>query len=180
MLGFRNVFLVDGYESDDTIASIVFGKDPEKTIVVTSDNDLLQLLDHCSLYSITKKQSTNKEVFQREYSIAPSEWVMVKAIAGCGSDNVPGIVGIGEKSAVSFLKGQLKGQRRGNIDLFADIIDRNIPLVKLPFQGCPTPKLRNNDLTIEKYKTICKQYGMESLLALKQIFEWSSIVARIS
>lgn len=179
MLGFSNIFMVDGFESDDIMANITSGKDPQKTIVITSDNDLLQLLDHCSLYSVTKHQSTNKEIFQREYGIEPKDWAMVKAIAGCSTDNVPGIGGVGEKSAIAYLKGTLKGSRRESIDLFPNIIERNIPLVTLPFQGCPTPRIRNNDLTIAKYKIICKQYGMESLLAPKQILEWSSIIARI-
>jgi len=180
MLGFNNVFLVDGYESDDTIANIVFGKDPPKTIVITSDNDLLQLLDHCSLYSITKRQSTNKEIFCREYGIAPHEWVMVKAIAGCGSDNVPGVKGVGEKTAVAYLKGESKGKRKQDIEQSSDIIERNIQLVKLPFKGCPTPKLRRNDLSIEKFRLVCREYGMESLLSTKQISEWASIAALIS
>jgi 5'-3' exonuclease len=180
MLGFNNVFMVDGYESDDIIANIVSGKDPQKTIVITSDNDLLQLLDHCSLYSVTKKQSTNKEIFYREYGIAPSEWAMVKAIAGCGTDNVPGVKGVGEKTAIAYLKGESKGKKKFDIEQSSDIIDRNLPLVKLPFQGCPGPRLRNNNLSTAKFQTVCDKYGMESLLTPKQIFEWTSIIARVT
>ncbi len=178
-LGFSNIFLVDGYESDDTMASIVSGRNPEETIVITSDNDLLQLLDNCSLYSVTKKQSTNKEIFQREYGIEPKDWVMVKAIAGCSTDNIPGVVGVGEKTAIAYLKGTCKGKRRFDIEQSSEIIQRNIPLVKLPFQGCPSPKLRSNCLSLEKFKHVCKEYGMESLLSPRQISDWSSIVALV-
>ena len=180
MLGFNNIFIVDGYESDDIIANTVSDKDPQKTIVITSDNDLFQLLDHCSLYSVTKRQSTNKEIFCREYNITPSEWIMVKAIAGCGSDNVPGMKGIGEKTAIAHLKGESKGKKKYDIEQSSNIIDRNIPLVKLPFQGCPNPKLRSNQLSLEKFQTVCKKYGMESLLTPKQISDWSFIIARIT
>lgn len=178
-IGFSNVFMLEGYESDDLIANILQTEKFDKTIVIASDNDLLQLLDFCSIYNISKKQTINKTIFNRDYGIEPKEWVQVKAIAGCNTDNIKGVIGVGEKKAIAFLKGELKGKSLENIKNSKEIIDRNMRLVKLPFEGCPTLKLRKNDLSIEKFKTICKEYGFESLLTQKAISDWSKIISRI-
>ena len=172
-LGFSNVFEVNGYESDDLIANVVWGKNPDETIVISSDTDLYQLLDYCSIYAITKGQTTNKEIFRRHYGIEPIQWVKVKAIAGCSTDNVKGIMGIGEKKAIDYLIGKLnKGKMFLKIEDSQEIIGRNIQLVALPFAGTPTPKLRKNTLTMDKFRSICREYGMDSLLEKKSLAKW--------
>ena len=106
-IGFTNIFYREGYEADDIIASIV-KNNPDRYIVVASDTDLFQLLDYCSLYNIVKKSTTTKIIFEREHEISPDKWHLVKAIAGCGTDNVFGVQGVGEKTAIKFISGLLK------------------------------------------------------------------------
>ena len=181
-LGFWNIFTLSGYESDDLIANIVL--DPknnhDQIVVISSDSDLYQLLNWCSVYSITKAQTMDKEIFTRHYGISPEEWIHVKAIAGCNTDNVKGVGGIGEKKAISYLKGNLNhGKMYFKIINSQDVIDRNLALVTLPYAGCPSPKIRKNNLTIDKYKMICETYGMESLLEKKNLARWTRIIERI-
>jgi DNA polymerase-1 len=180
-MGFSNVFEVAGYESDDLIASTVINQtNPEKPIVISSDSDLYQLLDHCSIYAITKAQTMSKEIFTRQYGITPQQWVMVKAIAGCGTDNVKGIGGIGEKKAIGYLTGKLNhGKMFLKIENSMDIVDRNLRLVGLPFAGTPVPKMHKNSLTIAKLQEICKTYGMASLVEKKNLLRWEKIISRI-
>jgi 5'-3' exonuclease len=179
-LGFRNIYRIRGYESDDLIACIVKGRNPKETIVVSSDHDLFQLLDNCSLYAPTKKQSTDKNIFMREHGIEPSLWHQVKAIAGCNTDEVPGIPSVGEKSAVKYLKGQLKGIKLKDIEAKPEIIKRNLPLVTLPFAGCPVPRLVKNELTIDGFKEVCEKYGMGSLLERDAIRIWERLIRWMS
>lgn len=181
-LGFSNVFEISGYEADDLIAALVQRNlyEAGQTMVISSDADLYQLLDECSLYSITKHQTTSLDVFQRHYGIGPLQWIMVKAIAGCGTDNVKGIVGIGEKKAIDYLTGKLNhGKMFLKIKESEDIIYRNLSLVELPFAGTPTPNIRRNSLMVENFHVVAKTYGMDSLLEKKNLIRWEKIISRI-
>jgi 5'-3' exonuclease len=181
-LGFANIFEVSGYESDDLIASLVKSNhhDPGQTIVISSDADLYQLLGKCSLYSITKAQTTDIDIFKRHYGISPEQWVEVKAIAGCSTDHVKGVVGIGEKKAIAYLTGKLaRGKMLQKILESQGIIKRNIPLVELPFAGTPTPKLRRNSLMMDNFMIVAETYGMASFLEKKNLIRWEKIISRI-
>lgn len=163
-LGFSNNYIISGYEADDLIACIVKNRDPSETIIITSDNDLYQLLDNGSIFSPTKNQTTNREIFRREYGIEPSEWFMAKAIAGCNGDNVIGVKGVGIKTAIKYMKGYRKGSKSSLIDMSSDMISRNIPLVKLPFQGCPTPAIKSNTLSVKKFERVCEKFNFRTLM----------------
>jgi len=178
-LGFSNIFMIEGFESDDVIAKIVHGRDPQETIVISSDDDLLQLLDHCCVYSISKRRVMNKKLFQKEYRITPSEWPMVKAIAGCRSDTVPGVFGVAKTTAIKYLKGELKGAKKEAIDNAKKLIERNLGLVKLPLTGCPNPRITKNDLSMKKFQEVASHYGMNSILSADNTKKWSDMVSKI-
>ena len=181
-LGFSNCFEVEGYEADDIIAKLVqnYPNEQEPTIVISSDEDLYQLLDFCSIYAITKKQTTDKEIFKRHYGIEPAKWSEVKAIAGCGTDNIKGVSGIGEKTAAKYLLGQMKpGKKYKKILDSKQLIKENLRLVKLPFENTPTPKVKQNHLDISKFVSVCKEYGFESFLDKKTLSRWEAIISRI-
>jgi len=185
-LGFVNIFEVEGYESDDIIAKLVIDRStPDETIVISGDEDLFQLLDYCSVYSITKKQTTTKKIFEMHYRLQPKDWVLVKAIGGCGSDKVPGVApGIGSKTAISYLLDELKKTGKKYNDIKNDKenpegnFERNLKLVKLPFKNTPAPRLRKNNLSMESFKYICKEYGLDSFLERDMLRRWENIVER--
>lgn len=173
-MGFNNVFEEEGYESDDLIASLVL---PSKTItpvecpvfhpiVVSSDKDLYQLLDWCSLYNITKKETYTKDLFIREYGIRPSRWKKIKSIAGCGSDNVKGLEGVGEKTVIKYLKGELKEETKTWQRIHTYDSRLTEKLVSLPFEGCVNlrEKIRKDNCTPDKFTRAFQKYGCQSLL----------------
>jgi len=107
-MGFRNVFRLHGYEADDVIAVLCKGNAEEKITIVTTDQDLYQLLtDNVSFYNLRTKVLYTRQQFTRDYGITPKQWVDVKAYGGCVSDNVKGIKGVGEKTMCKYILKQL-------------------------------------------------------------------------
>jgi 5'-3' exonuclease len=93
----------------------------------------------------------------------------VKALAGCSTDGVPGIKGIGETTAVKWFRSQLKPEsvayRKINTEGI-DIHNRNIQLVRLPFAGTEAFKLREDETSFERWKTLADKLGMRSIREL--------------
>jgi DNA polymerase-1 len=179
-LGFTNIFFQEGYESDDLIASIVLNIRDDYT-VISSDEDLYQLLNYCRIYSLGKKQTMTCKMFDRLYEITPTDWINVKAIAGCGTDNVKGAVGVGPKGVIEYLKGNLKiGKKYWQIKNFfdEDWYKENLRLVKLPFEGTMIPKIQRNKCSLQKYKNVCDWYGFNSLLSDEYLRKWNKIIVR--
>ncbi|MDP3992912.1 MAG: DNA polymerase, partial [bacterium] len=100
-----------GVEADDLIGSLaaIATKGGLQTVVVTGDNDALQLVnDSVSVYSL-RRGVTDTLVYQRaevkeKLGVFPEQIVDYKALAGDASDNIPGAPGIGPKTAVELLE----------------------------------------------------------------------------
>ena len=106
LLGFET-FKLNGYEADDLIARAVkiFEESRISICVVSSDKDLKQLLsDSVFIYDALKNKLITKTIFEAENGIKPEEYRYVLALMGDASDNIPGIKGIGEKTAFSLIK----------------------------------------------------------------------------
>jgi len=176
-IGFQNNFLCTGYEGDDLVASIIqndeFGKD---FLLYASDHDLYQLLSP-RVSMIKKKELYTIDKFVAEFGINPSQWWMVKALAGCGSDEVPGIKGIGEITACKYLKNQLKettAAYKKIVDGKEEATKRNIPLVKLPFDGTPACKLVEDKFDAEATKELFEYFEFDSFL--DEFDEWEELL----
>lgn len=171
-LGFANNFLQRGYEADDIIAALV-QKDPKREFVVaSSDDDLLQLLDFCDLYNPFKNTIIRSEDFIEQYGVHPKDWAEVKKIAGCSGDGVPGVQGVGEKTAIQYLTGHLKetSKKYQAIQDAQDIIERNDWLVNLPLPGTEAPHIKRSRFDPIKMKTICNDLGFNK--TKNQLSEW--------
>lgn len=170
-LGFRNVLWEDGYEADDVMASIcLFSLSKEdQAIVVTSDADLLQVISpRVSVFDPRSGRRKTLQWFSRKYGLSPCQWADVKAIAGCSSDNVRGIKGVGEKSAIAYLTGRMnvEHKRYDAIVAGSDCWERNLRLVQLPYEGCPRYDLLDDRVTRKRWRQTCEQWGMRSLKGL--------------
>lgn len=167
-LGFRNVFFVDGFEADDLIASLALSiPQPHFSTIISSDEDLYQLLGtHVRYFNPHKKSLMNGKVFTEEYGITPAQWATVKALAGCSGDDVPGIPGVGEKTAIKFLRNELKPGTKtaAKFDNAAQMIETNTPLVKLPFEGTPKLIRKRDKLTKDKWRNVLSEYGFTTLI----------------
>lgn len=101
------VLQIPGHEADDTIGSIVhYCKNHEiDTFLLSTDKDLCQLVDeHCQMINISKGNLIiDIDKVKEIYGVAPSQIVDLLAIMGDSSDNIPGIKGIGPKTAAKLL-----------------------------------------------------------------------------
>ncbi|MBE6531219.1 MAG: DNA polymerase I [Ruminococcaceae bacterium] len=99
---------LEGYEADDILGT-VSAKAAELGIhsyLLTGDRDSLQLIDdNTTVLLATNKETLNfdRELFVSTYGISPSQFADVKALMGDSSDNIPGVPGIGEKTAFKLI-----------------------------------------------------------------------------
>ena len=165
-LGFNNNFLQSGYEADDLIARYAMDNSTDELIIASADNDLFQLLDYASMLNLSKNKMIACQNFIDEYGIYPDQWAEVKKIAGCSSDNVQGIRGVGEKTALQFLKGTLPETHKSYQNIIAgeEVIERNKALVVLPFKGTKKIEEQKNHFKITEFIDVCRELGMESFL----------------
>ena len=97
----------EGYEADDLIGT--YARLAEKAgffvIMVTGDKDFVQLItDNCVIWDPMKDVHIDRAEVQKTYGIEPQQMVDVLGLAGDASDNIPGVPGIGQKTAISLLK----------------------------------------------------------------------------
>lgn len=104
------VFQISGCEADDVIGTIAKKMDGKaENIIVTGDMDTLQLInDNTKVYTMSRGVSESimydtAQVKQR-YGLTPDQIIEFKALRGDPSDNIPGVKGIGEKTAVELLQ----------------------------------------------------------------------------
>lgn len=163
-LGYQNVFSQEGYEADDIIAGICENTQRD-VVIVGTDQDLFQLLNSrvCIYNPISKKTITRKS-FTEKYGVSPTMWPTVKAMTGCKSDNVIGIMGVGEKTAAKFLMGGLKpGRLFDLITQNSDLWSKNEPIVRLPYPGLNKIELMQDNVSAKKWEAVLKCLGITSL-----------------
>lgn len=166
-IGFKNIFYREGYESDDIIASLcdALQKDDE-AVVVSADKDLYQLLSaQVSLYNPKKHKLYTLQSFFKDYGIPAHRWPKVLAIAGCHTDEIPGIPGVGEKTAIKFLRGELKAdsQKSKAIQENWSLVMKNRRLVCLPFEGVGTFEWSEDQVSQSGWEEVVKELGIKSL-----------------
>lgn len=100
---------IDNYEADDIIGTVasICDKEGYKANIISSDKDLLQLIsDNVSMKLLKSKDVIryNLVTFRRDWGIEPENIVDLKALMGDSSDNIPGVKGIGEKTALKLIQ----------------------------------------------------------------------------
>jgi DNA polymerase-1 len=190
--GFKNILMQTGVEADDIIASLVknmhlkaaFGGEYERPLVVSTDKDLYQLLDHCDIWRSINKELMTRKLFQEKYTIPPQDWVEVKALAGDTSDNIPGIKGVGEKTAIKYVRGELDTKMwtaNGKPTAYARIVspkglhtvERNHYLMTLPHPSTKGVELAEGEVfDIDIFLDICNRYGFQSFQTSEALAEW--------
>ena len=102
-------FEIDNYEADDiigTLARIVDEEDEFIATIVSSDKDLLQLISDEVVVKLLKQSGhimMDRDEFMKTYQVEPARMVDLKALMGDASDHIPGVKGIGEKTAINLL-----------------------------------------------------------------------------
>ena len=105
------IFEIEGFEADDIIGTVSKFAEENNTevFVVTGDKDALQLASDNTKVVITKKGVTETAVYDRktfidEFEVTPTQFIDVKGLMGDKSDNIPGVPGVGEKTAFKLIK----------------------------------------------------------------------------
>lgn len=112
MLGYMGIkyYEIDNYEADDIIGTFAKFCDEDEDFIgtiISSDKDLLQLISSDVDIKLLKQKDYiryNFETFKEEYGIDPIRIIDLKALMGDSSDNIPGVKGIGEKTALKLLQ----------------------------------------------------------------------------
>ncbi|WMJ75690.1 MULTISPECIES: DNA polymerase I [unclassified Sedimentibacter] len=109
---------IEGFEADDVAGTFAGAAEKQgaEVYLVTSDKDYLQLIDENTKVILTKKGVTNTEEMSLQsmedtYGITPEQFIDLKALMGDSSDNIPGVGGVGEKTALKLIReyGSLDG-----------------------------------------------------------------------
>lgn len=102
---------LDQYEADDIIGTLSNKGNAEETevVVISGDKDLTQLATDLTTVRITRKGITDTETYtpdhvMEKYGITPPQIIDMKGLMGDSSDNIPGVPGVGEKTALKLLK----------------------------------------------------------------------------
>lgn len=182
------VFEVANYEADDVIGTLAdqFTGSGKTVTVVSGDADLLQLVGENITVMLTKKGISRMEKYdpallREEYGMTPEQFIEYKALKGDPSDNIPGVPGIGDKTARRLLSeygsieniyknlDQFKGKMALNLDQFRKQLYTGKDLVTL-----------RRDVELH-YEEVCCRYqepDREQLLALFDELEFKNLAAR--
>ena len=167
------VYRQTGLESDDLIAYAASIAD--RAVMVTADGDLYQCIrERIHWWNPAGKYHT-PATFREAKGIEPEQWGEVKAIAGCIGDEVPGVPGVGEKSAVMYLTDQLPSHYKRYHAITSpegiQIRRRNRGLVVLPHAKTRPFDLREPEFNVDAFFHYCETYGLLSFLQQRRNWE---------
>src|SRR4051794_5844256 len=125
------IFAAPRYEADDLIATMVkrlCGQGFE-TFIVSKDKDLRQVVDDCTkMYDVQADEVIDAAAMEAKCGYGPAESVEIQTLVGDAIDNVPGIPGVGEKSAAKLIK------KYGTADAVLTHLDELTPKMRENFQ----------------------------------------------
>jgi len=174
-----------GYEADDIIATLAkkFSAEGMEVTVVTGDKDLMQIVDdHIQLLDTMKDKVYGPAEVAERFGGA-DKVVEVQALSGDSSDNIPGVPGIGEKTAKMLIDeygdvetllanlDQLKGKRRENLENYADLARLSKKLVTL---------VDNLDLEVDDHAFTLAEPDREALTELFKECEFYKLLQEFS
>lgn len=158
-------YVLPMYEADDLIGLWCKQYSNGTNVIITRDEDMYQLIDENTyVYDPDKKINKDLNWFRRTYDMEPKRWIDYKAIAGCKSDTVPGVPGMGEKRTLAYLKGDKTYVEK--IKQHQDLYEMCYHLVILPHPSLkdywlPYKETRfNEDLFLD----FCFECGMTSFI----------------
>ena len=186
------IFKKEGYEADDLIATLVkkiLEKNNFEIFILSGDYDLLQVLKNNVKLVVFKRGIKEKEIFDEKkvketFGISPSQIPDLKALAGDQSDNIPGIKGIGKKTAISLLR------IHQNIEKILERVEKG--RIVLDLSTTKILKEKKDELLFSKFLTTVKEnvkiefkfkkFGFFDEKRLKEIlkkYEFFSLIKRI-
>ncbi len=188
------IFELSGFEADDLIGTLSRQAEDEKnleTIIMTGDMDTLQLIDDkTKVYTMSRGLSDSilydADKVNERYGLKPTQIIDYKALRGDPSDNIPGVRGIGEKTAVELLQnfndlaGVYRAAEKNNqkikartLELLAASRDNAFLSQELATINCEAPI----KLLLDKARFA--NFNLDKVLALFSEFEFRSLLSRV-
>lgn len=178
------------YEADDILGTLArqFSEQKVHTVLVTGDRDSLQLVEDRVTVRYTKKGITEivdytPERVRGEYGVEPRQLIEVKALMGDSSDNIPGVPGIGEKTALKLIgeygsleevlahRSALKGKRlRQSLEEYGEQarLSRDLVLIR-----------QNIDLSLPEGALSYKEPDWQALAGLFRQWQFTSLLSSL-
>ncbi len=184
------IYACQGWEADDVIGTVgrICSHNDWECVVVTGDRDSLQLIDknvHIKLVISKPGQTTatlyTEEKFRAEYGFEPKRLVDLKALMGDSSDNIPGVAGVGPKTATELLT------KFGTLDgVYANLDDASIkPKLREKLERDKENAYLSYDLAtivpeapidFEPLDAVIRPYNKPALYALFQRLEFVRLI----
>ncbi|MDF2675554.1 MAG: polA, partial [Clostridiales bacterium] len=181
---------IDGYEADDIIGTISkkYEASDLEVLIYTGDRDALQLVSDDTRVMFTKKGISEIEVYDKsvikaKYGFSPEGIIDLKGLMGDASDNIPGVVGVGEKTALKLLS------EYGNVEEVYENIDKitgvklkeNLELHKS--EAFLSKKLatidRNVPIDIDIESAAVNQYDAKQVREIFKKYEFRSLMEKL-
>ena len=185
------IVTAEGYEADDILGTLAHqaGAQGTDVLILTGDRDLFQLVNERVKILYTSGGPSPKtsvygiaEVAER-YTLTPQQFIDLKALTGDSSDNIPGVPGVGEKTAIKFLNtyetlenlydhvDEISGPktRQNLIDSHEQVL-KNKRLVTI---------ITDMDLTYEPDRYLLRDYDPEKVIALFNELEFHSLLKEL-
>lgn len=178
-------FEIDNYEADDiigTVSRIVDEEDQFIATIISSDKDLLQLISDEVDVKLLKTSGfvrMDTQEFMNTYGVEPIKMIDLKALMGDASDNIPGVKGIGEKTAINLLTkynsldnlyeniDSVTGKTKEKLINDKDKAYMSYEMAKI-YREVPLDfsleDLKYNGLNLEEYISLLQEFEFNSLL----------------
>ena len=180
----------EGMEADDIIGTLVKTYSPKgiDTVIITGDKDLMQLVsDEVILVDTMKDKTYDVEGVKERFGVGPEKVVEILGLAGDTSDNIPGVPGVGEKTALKLIQefgsienvlenaDSVKNARvRKNLKEYADQarLSRELATIKTDIElDFDMDNFRREEPDAEALKELFKEFEFSSLLQSLKIKE---------
>ena len=183
------LLILDGFEADDIIGSVcsqLTRRGGIKARIITGDRDLLQLLNDQVEVQLPQRggpdQVYDVATFHKRYELTPEQLVDLKALMGDSSDNIPGVRGIGQKTATKLLHtyGDLKSIYE-HIDEIRGANQRKLREGReLAFLSYDLAQIRHDvPLELDIAASVAHDYDYERVLALFRELEFRTLTRQL-
>lgn len=185
------IYELEGFEADDVIGTIATQAEKAdagiESVIVTGDLDLLQLVSPKTMvYALRRGMSDivtyDEAAVQARYGLTPAQFVDFKGLKGDPSDNIPGVKGIGEKTAITLIQkynsiegvyaaiGELKGALKEKLekDKMNALMSKRLSAIVL-----------DAPVQLELDKAVLKEFDRQKVVELFQELNFFSLIKRI-
>jgi len=180
------IFEMPGYEADDILGTIARKAETEgaDVFIVTGDKDMLQLVDRkVKIYDPMKDKVLDEEFVRNKFGVGPGRIPEFMALTGDAVDNIPGIKGVGEKTArellsdFSSLEDLLGNADKIKKDKLRALVAENADIVRLSQKLATLDTSVPVDASVEEFRL--REPDWYSLLSLFKEFEFGSMMKLI-